>query len=48
MALLETLSLPSHVPFHAAMGFTLSLGKQVWNGKMDEVVKTIERNVRLV
>ncbi len=42
------LSLPSHVPLHAAAGFTLSLAKQVWNGKMDEVIKTIERNVRLI
>ena len=40
--------LPSHVPFHTATGFTLSLAKQVWNGKMDDVIKTIERNVRLV
>ena len=42
------LSLPSHVPFHAAKGFTLSLAKQVWNGKMDKVIKTIERNVKLI
>jgi len=42
------LSLPSHVPFHTAKGFTLSLAKQVLNGKMDTVIKTIERNVRLV
>jgi len=42
------LSLPSHVPFHAAAGFTLSLAKQVWSGKMDSVIKTIERNVGLV
>jgi pyruvate dehydrogenase (quinone) len=42
------LSLPSHVPFHAAKGFTLSLAKQVWNGKLDTVIRTIERNVRLV
>jgi pyruvate dehydrogenase (quinone) len=42
------LSMPSHVPFHAAKGFTLSLAKQVWNGKMDAVIKTMERNVRLV
>jgi pyruvate dehydrogenase (quinone) len=42
------LSLPSHVPFHAAKGFTLSLAKQVLNGKMDSVIQTIERNVRLV
>jgi pyruvate dehydrogenase (quinone) len=42
------LSLPSHVPFHTAAGFTLSMAKQVWNGKMDEVINTIERNLRLV
>ena len=41
------LSLPSHVPFHTAKGFTLSLAKQVWNGKMDEVIKTMERNIGL-
>jgi pyruvate dehydrogenase (quinone) len=42
------LSLPAHVPFHTAKGFTLSMAKQVWSGKMDEVIKTIERNLRLV
>jgi pyruvate dehydrogenase (quinone) len=42
------LSLPSHVPFHAAKGFTLSLAKQVLSGKMDSVIKTIERNTGLV
>jgi pyruvate dehydrogenase (quinone) len=42
------LSMPSHVPFHAAAGFTLSLAKQVLNGKMDSVIKTIGRNVGLV
>jgi pyruvate dehydrogenase (quinone) len=42
------LSLPSHVPFHTAKGFTLSLAKQVWNGKMDDVIKTMERNIRLL
>ncbi|MGD1093610.1 MAG: thiamine pyrophosphate-dependent enzyme [Bryobacteraceae bacterium] len=42
------LSLPSHVPFHVAQNFTLSLAKQVLNGKMDSVMKTVERNVRLV
>jgi pyruvate dehydrogenase (quinone) len=42
------LSLPSHVPFHTAKGFTLSLAKQVLNGKMDAVIKTIERNTGLV
>jgi pyruvate dehydrogenase (quinone) len=42
------LALPSHVPFHTAKGFTLSFAKQVWSGKMDDVIKTIERNIRLV
>jgi hypothetical protein len=35
-------------PFHAAKGFTLSLAKQVLSGRMDSVIKTMERNVRLV
>ena len=42
------LSLPSQVPFHTAKGFTLSLSKQVVSGKMDKVIKTIERNTGLV
>lgn len=42
------LSLPSHVPFHTAKGYTLSLAKQVLSGRMDSVIKTIERNVRLM
>jgi pyruvate dehydrogenase (quinone) len=42
------LSMPSHSPFHTVKGFTLSLAKQVLNGQMDDVIKTIERNVRLV
>jgi len=42
------LSLPSHVPFHTAKSYTLSLAKQVLSGQMDTVIKTIERNIRLV
>ena len=42
------LSLPSHVPLHTVTGFTMSVAKQVWNGKMDEVIKLIERNVELI
>jgi pyruvate dehydrogenase (quinone) len=42
------LSLPSHVPFHKAKGFTLSMAKQVLSGDMDKVIKTIEHNVRLI
>jgi pyruvate dehydrogenase (quinone) len=42
------LSLPSHVPLHTAKGFTLSLAKQAWSGRLDNVIRTIEHNVRLV
>ena len=42
------LSLPSHVPLHAAKGYTLSLAKQVLSGRLDSVIKTMEHNVRLV
>jgi pyruvate dehydrogenase (quinone) len=39
------LALPSHVPFHTMKGYTLSVAKQVLNGKMDVLIKTLERNV---
>jgi pyruvate dehydrogenase (quinone) len=42
------LSLPSHVPAQTAEGFTLSLAKQVLTGKMDDVIETVEHNVRLL
>jgi pyruvate dehydrogenase (quinone) len=42
------LSLPSHVPLHTATGFTLSFAKQVWNGRLDTVIKTAERNIGLI
>jgi pyruvate dehydrogenase (quinone) len=42
------LSRPSHVPFHAVKGFTLSFAKQVLSGQMDTVIKTITRNTGLV
>ena len=42
------LSLPSHVPFHTSKGFTLSFAKQVLTGKMDSMIKTVERNLGLV
>ena len=42
------LTLPSHVPFQTAEGFTLSVAKQVLSGRLDSVIKTMERNVRLV
>jgi pyruvate dehydrogenase (quinone) len=42
------LSLPAHVPFHTAKSYTLSLTKQVLGGDMEEVIKTVEHNIRLV
>ncbi len=42
------LALPSHVPAATAKGFTLSIAKQVLTGKMDEVIETVEHNVRLL
>jgi pyruvate dehydrogenase (quinone) len=42
------LSLPAHVPLHTAAGYTLSLAKQVLAGRFDNVIKTMERNLRLV
>jgi len=42
------LALPSHVPLHTVKGFTLSAAKQVLNGRMDSVIRTIGRNIRLV
>ncbi len=38
------LSLPSHIPFHTAKGFTLSVAKRVLSGKMDSVIKTMEHS----
>jgi pyruvate dehydrogenase (quinone) len=42
------LSRPAHVPVDTAKGFTLSLAKQAVTGKMDEVIASIEHNVRLL
>jgi pyruvate dehydrogenase (quinone) len=42
------LSLPSHVPLGTVKGFTLSLAKQALSGKMDDIIETVERNVRLL
>jgi pyruvate dehydrogenase (quinone) len=39
------LAMPSHAPFHTAKGFTLSFARQVLDGRLDSVIKTIERNV---
>jgi pyruvate dehydrogenase (quinone) len=42
------LAMPSHSPFHTVKGFTLSVAKQVLHGRLDTVIKEIERNVRIV
>jgi pyruvate dehydrogenase (quinone) len=42
------LAMPSHVPFHTIKGYTLSVAKQVLSGKMDSLIKTAERNIRLL
>ena len=42
------LSLPSHVPLHTAAGYTISMAKQVLSGRLDSVIKTVERNIRLI
>lgn len=42
------LALPSHVPLHTAKGYTLSLAEQVLSGRLDSVIKTVERNVHLL
>jgi pyruvate dehydrogenase (quinone) len=44
----RALSIPSHIPFHTAKGFTLSFMKQALHGKMDDVIETIKDNVRLL
>ncbi|HEX6652647.1 MAG TPA: thiamine pyrophosphate-dependent enzyme, partial [Thermoleophilaceae bacterium] len=41
------LSLPSHVSFGEAEGFSLSLAKQALNGNLDDVVQTVKRNLHL-
>jgi pyruvate dehydrogenase (quinone) len=42
------LAVPAHVPAATAKGFTLSVAKQVFSGRLDDVIETAEHNVRLV
>ena len=42
------LSLPSHIPAETVKGFTLSLAKQALHGKMDDIIETLEHNIRLL
>src|SRR6202521_2437150 len=42
------LAMPSHSPFHTVKGFTLSFARQVLSGRLDTVIKEMERNVGIV
>jgi pyruvate dehydrogenase (quinone) len=42
------LSLPSHVPGETVKGFTLSLAKQALDVRMDDIIETVEHNIRLL
>jgi pyruvate dehydrogenase (quinone) len=44
----HALSLPPHITFGEAEGFSLSLAKQALHGNLDEVIETVKRNVRIV
>ena len=44
----NALSLPSHTPGATVKNFTLSLGKQVVHGNLDDVIETAEHNVELL
>jgi pyruvate dehydrogenase (quinone) len=42
------LAMPSHSPLHTVKGFTLSFARQVLSGRLDTVIKEVERNVGIV
>jgi pyruvate dehydrogenase (quinone) len=42
------LSLPPHVSFGEAEGFSLSFAKQALNGNLDDVIETVKANVHMV
>jgi pyruvate dehydrogenase (quinone) len=44
----DALSLPPHVSFGEAEGFSLSFAKQALSGNLDDVIQTVKRNVHLV
>ena len=44
----RALSLPQHVTFGMAEGFSLSFAKQALHGNIDDVIETVKENVRLV
>ena len=42
------LALPAHVPAETAKGFTLSAAKQVFSGRLDDIIETARHNARLI
>ncbi len=42
------IAIPAHVPAETAAGFTLSTARQVFGGRLDEVIETAVHNVRLI
>jgi pyruvate dehydrogenase (quinone) len=44
----NALSLPSHITAEQVEGFALTMGKLVLSGQVDEVVETVEANLRQV
>jgi pyruvate dehydrogenase (quinone) len=42
------LAIPAHVPAETAAGFTLSTARQVFGGRLDNVIETVAHNARLI
>ena len=42
------LAMPAHVPAETVKGFTLSVSKQVFSGRLDDVIETAAHNLRIV
>jgi pyruvate dehydrogenase (quinone) len=42
------LAIPAHVPAETAAGFTLSTARQVFGGRLDDVIETARHNARLI
>jgi len=42
------IAIPAHVPAETAAGFTLSTARQVFGGRLDEVIETAVHNARLI
>jgi pyruvate dehydrogenase (quinone) len=42
------LAIPAHVPVETAAGFTLSTARQVFGGRLDDVIETARHNARLI